>query len=118
MSTGFNLSNGTFISAPTTTYHYLFGPRVRVGIGRVEPFVQVLLGGINRSAVVAGGETTLFNAETVFGYSVGGGVDVKVVPHVSVRVAQISYVWASYPPVSGPNVTQNGFNLGAGIVIH
>jgi opacity protein-like surface antigen len=117
-SNGFNQANGTFISAPTTTYHYLFGPRIRYGFGRIEPFGQFLVGGVSRSAVVAGGEETLFNQQTVFGLSVGGGVDVKIVPHVSIRVAQLSYIWASYAPVSGPNITQNDFNLATGIVIH
>jgi opacity protein-like surface antigen len=67
------------------TYTFLFGPRVIVhNPTKFTPFVQFLAGGAHLTAG-SGGSTTNF------AYSVGGGVDVGVLPHLSVR-PQLDYV--------------------------
>ena len=68
------------------TYTFLFGPRVIVhNPTKVTPFVQFLAGGAHLTAGSGGGSTTNF------AYSVGGGVDVAVLPHLALR-PQLDYV--------------------------
>jgi opacity protein-like surface antigen len=68
------------------TYTFLFGPRIILhNPTKVTPFVQFLAGGAHLTAGSSGGSTTNF------AYSVGGGVDVGVLPHLSLR-PQLDYV--------------------------
>jgi hypothetical protein len=68
------------------TYTFLFGPRVIVhNPTKVTPFVQFLVGAGHLTAGNGGGSTTNF------AYSVGGGVDLGVLPHLAIR-PQLDYV--------------------------
>jgi hypothetical protein len=68
------------------TYTFLFGPRVIIhNPTKVTPFVQFLAGGAHLTAGAGGGSATNF------AYSVGGGVDVGVLPHLALR-PQLDYV--------------------------
>jgi len=68
------------------TYTFLFGPRVIMrNPTKVTPFVQFLAGAAHLTAGSGGGSTTNF------AYSVGGGVDVAVLPHLALR-PQVDYV--------------------------
>jgi opacity protein-like surface antigen len=68
------------------TYTYLFGPRITVrNPTKVNPFFQFLLGGAHLTAGGGGGSANNF------AYSVGGGVDVAILPHVALR-PQYDYV--------------------------
>jgi hypothetical protein len=66
------------------TYTFLFGPRIILhNPTKFTPFVQFLAGGAH---LTAGG-----GSSNNFAYSVGGGVDLRVLPHLSVR-PQLDYV--------------------------
>src|SRR5437667_1249905 len=68
------------------TYTYLFGPRLTLrNPSKINPFGQALLGGA-RVTTGSGGPT--FNQ---FAYSVGGGVDIGLLPHLALR-PQVDYV--------------------------
>jgi hypothetical protein len=68
------------------TYTFLFGPRVIMrNPTKVTPFVQFLAGAGHFTAGSGGG------SDTNFAYSVGGGVDVGVLPHMALR-PQLDYV--------------------------
>lgn len=68
------------------TYTFLFGPRIIVrNPTRVTPFVQFLAGAGHLTAGNGGGSST------DFAYSVGGGVDFGVLPHLALR-PQLDYV--------------------------
>jgi opacity protein-like surface antigen len=68
------------------TYTYMFGPRINIrNPTKVNPFFQFLAGG---SRITAGGGGGSSNN---FAYSVGGGVDIGVLPHLALR-PQIDYV--------------------------
>jgi opacity protein-like surface antigen len=68
------------------TYTFLFGPRVIVhNPTKFTPFVQ-FLAGAGHFMVGSGG-----GSNTNFAYSVGGGVDIGVLPHLAVR-PQLDYV--------------------------
>jgi hypothetical protein len=68
----------------TNTYTYLFGPRLMFRNPlRINPFAQALFGG---SRVSVSGVTS-----DQFAFSVGGGVDIGMLPHLYLR-PQVDYV--------------------------
>jgi len=88
---------------------YLFGPRVYFhSHRRVFPFVQGLFGGDRFSAGVAGVGSGSSNA---FAAAVGGGADVTLTRHVSLRALQVDYFYTHFGGAS-----QNNFRLQSGIV--
>jgi outer membrane immunogenic protein len=96
-----------------TTAHelnYLFGPRVYFPTqhGRVFPFVQALLGGEQFSAGATGLGSASSNA---FAMTAGGGADVTLTRHVSLRAIQVDYLYTHFGGAS-----QNNLRLQSGIV--
>ncbi|MGB2670740.1 MAG: outer membrane beta-barrel protein [Candidatus Acidiferrum sp.] len=68
------------------TYTYMFGPRVILhNPTKFTPFVQFLAGAGHLTVGDGGGSTTNF------AYSVGGGVDVGVLPHLALR-PELDYI--------------------------
>ncbi len=68
------------------TYTFMFGPRLNMrNPTKVTPFVQFLAGGAHLSSGNGGGY------DNQFAYSVGGGVDVHILPHLALR-PQLDYV--------------------------
>jgi outer membrane protein with beta-barrel domain len=88
---------------------YLFGPRANFGHGMVTPFAQVLLGGVLTSSGIEQSGWQSHIAMTA-----GGGIDVKVSKHFSIRPVQAEYFLTKIP--DGLNNRQNNFRFGAGIV--
>lgn len=88
---------------------YLFGPRLYFPTrGRVYPFVQVLLGGERFSAGVSGLGSASSNA---FAMTAGGGADITLTRHVSLRAIQVEYLYTHFNSAS-----QNNLRLQSGIV--
>jgi|SRR5579859_1083428 len=78
---GYHASPG---GVSVNTYTFLFGPRIIMhNPTNLTPFVQFLAG--------AGRLTALGGSSTNFAYSVGGGVDIGVLPHLALR-PQLDYV--------------------------
>ncbi|HEY6129077.1 MAG TPA: outer membrane beta-barrel protein [Candidatus Acidoferrum sp.] len=89
--------------------NYLFGPRFYFHAqGRVFPFVQGLFGGERFSAGVSGFGSDSTNA---FASAIGGGADVTLTRHVSLRAVQVDYLYTHFGGAS-----QNNFRLQSGIV--
>jgi opacity protein-like surface antigen len=89
------------------TYTYLFGPRLTFrNPTKVNPFVQALLGG-SRITVGSGG-----GSNNQFAYSVGGGVDFGILPHLALR-PQIDYVG-----LNTPGGHTNCTRISVGFVVH
>ena len=88
---------------------YLFGPRVYFHAhGRIFPFVQALFGGERFSAGLTGVGSGSSNA---FATAVGGGADVTLTRHVSLRALQVDYLYTHFGGAS-----QNNLRLQSGIV--
>ena len=88
---------------------YLFGPRLYFRPqGRVFPFVQVLAGGEQFSAGISGLGTGSSNA---FAMAAGGGADVTLTRHVSLRAIQVDYLLTHFNGAS-----QNNLRLETGLV--
>ena len=68
------------------TYTYLVGPRIMAhNPTQITPFIQFLVGGAKVTVGSGGGSSNNF------AYSVGGGVDLGVLPHLALR-PQLDYV--------------------------
>ena len=88
---------------------YLFGPRMYFhSHGRLFPFVQTLLGGERLSAGAAGAGSLASNA---FAWTAGGGADITLTRHVSLRAVQVEYLYTHFGGAS-----QNSFRLQSGLV--
>jgi hypothetical protein len=91
-------------------YTVTAGPTVRFPAGRVTPFVHALAG-LHRMDLPAP-----FGHDINWGVIAGGGVDVALVRHVSVRLFQADYEYAEheYGPLLQP--TLSGVRLSTGLV--
>lgn len=100
--------NGAFAGAFLT---YLFGPRVNFRHGKLTPFVQALFGGVRTTDGIAQSTGT----ENNFAMTAGGGIDLKVSRHVSVRPLQAEYFMTKIP--DGLNNRQNNLRIGTGVIL-
>ncbi len=90
-----------------STYTYLFGPRLSLrNPSNITPFAQALFGG-SRITVGSGG-----GSSNQFAYSVGGGVDIGLLPHLALR-PQVDYVGLD---TSGGHT--NCTRVSASLVVH
>jgi hypothetical protein len=115
-SNGYTDSTGTHNVATSSSIHYLFGPRFRFGTGRVTPFIEILVGGVQRSALVGSNGATLVNAQTSFGISAGGGFDVRVTQHIAIRPIDVALLSTWFSPATGVHNSQDDVNISTGIV--
>lgn len=89
--------------------NYLFGPRMYFrSRGKVFPFVQTLVGAERFSAGLSGVGSGATNA---FAWTAGGGADVTLTRHVSLRLIQVEYLYTHFSSAS-----QNSLRLQSGIV--
>lgn len=88
---------------------YLFGPRLYFRPqGRVFPFVQALAGGEQFSAGITGVGS---GSSSAFAMAAGGGADVTLTRHFSLRAIQADYLLTRFNGAS-----QNNFRLQTGLV--
>lgn len=81
---------------------YLFGPRVSYrSQDRITPFVQVLFGGVYDT----------LQDSTALAMTAGGGFDVRVAPHVALRLIQAEYFMTRFG-----RQTQNNVRISTGLV--
>jgi opacity protein-like surface antigen len=90
----------------------LFGPRVTLHRGKVEPFVHALFGGARASAEASALGLSEADAGYAFAYALGGGFDVKLHNNFAVRLGQIDYLGAR---AGGEGL--NNFRYSVGVVI-
>jgi hypothetical protein len=83
---------------------YLFGPQVRFP-GPISPFAHFLVGAAHESI---GGAT-----QDAFSTAVGVGMDIKVLPFISIRPIQFDYLLTHFN-----STTQNQPRVSAGLVVH
>lgn len=89
------------------TYTFLFGPRLSLhNHSNFTPFAQALLGGARLTAGGGGGSSNHF------AYSVGGGVDIGLLPHLAFR-PQLDYVG-----IHSSGGTTNCTRVSAAFVVH
>jgi hypothetical protein len=116
-SNSYTDNTGTRNVANSNITHYLFGPRFRFGTGRVTPFIEILVGGAQRSALVGSNGATLVGAQTSVGLSAGGGFDVKLAKHIAIRPIDIALLSTWFSPGGGVHNSQDDLNISTGIVL-
>jgi len=87
---------------------YLFGPRASLRRAKMTLFGQVLVGGV---ATSSGIESSGW--QNNFAMTVGGGLDIRVSEHVSIRPVQAEYFLTKIP--DGLSNRQNNFRFSAGV---
>ena len=98
---------------------YLFGPRVTIRTHyRLTPFGEVLVGGGHASGTLYSGASTLsgLGPQNGFAAAIAGGADVRLTPHVAVRLLQADYFLTRFQ--NGSNNHQNNLRLSAGLVFY
>ncbi len=105
-----------------SAFTYLFGPRFSFrNRSRVTPFAQVLFGAAHAGEVTLSGCTgsscTPLPAQTAFALTAGGGFDIRLARHISIRAVQAEYLMTRFSdPATGAGNTQNDLRLSAGLV--
>jgi hypothetical protein len=102
-------------------FTYLFGLQIKKHTGVFQPFGEVLVGAAHSNLYA-----TLYNANNgtangssdnnAFAFATGGGLDIKLTPHISARPAQVDYLLTRFG-VNGTSYTgsQNNFRYLAGL---
>jgi opacity protein-like surface antigen len=112
-------------------FTYLFGPRFRFGGEGATPFVQALFGGAHSGDITCstsntacsaatGGTGHLIKSDNAFAMALGGGIDIKLSTHFSVR-GQGEYLMTRFKDITSSTAataSQNNARLSVGIVIH
>ncbi len=105
-----------------SAFTYLFGPRLSFrSRNRITPFAQVLLGAAHAGKVTLSGCTgsscAPLPAQTALALTAGGGFDIRLVRHISIRAIQAEYLMTRFSdPTTGAGNTQNDLRLSAGLL--
>ena len=104
-------------------FTYMFGPELKVRMGKFEPFGEVLLGGAHSNfygnactkAGICGAKSPSNNA---FSFAVGGGVDIPVSGRFAIRLVDADYVLTRFGNnFTGGNNSQSNFRFQTGVQI-
>ena len=112
LAADFSDTSGSFQGANTRLKTYLVGPQLRFP-GPISPFVHFLAGAAHESiGAGAGVLITTGPTQTAFATTLGGGLDLKVLPFISLRPIQVDYLLTHFN-----SKTQNQPRISAGIVL-
>jgi hypothetical protein len=120
--TGTGANEPLVANASGTAYTYLFGPRLSYrNSTRLTPFAQILAGGVHASEAnvsdCVGSFCTPLPAQNAFAMTAGGGLDLRLTRHFSLRAVQAEYMMTRFGDVStGASSSQNDLRLSAGFV--
>ncbi len=94
-------------------FTYEFGPQIKKHSGRFHPFGEALFG-----AGHTGAYATIYNAihgiqaagnsNNAFAMELGGGLDIPLTPHISIRPAEVDYLLTQF---SANNIKANQNNF-------
>ena len=107
------------VALDNTTFTYLFGPRINWRTRRFTPYVQTLVGGARSSNAYDPGlaSPSLGMSGNAFAAAIGGGIDVPVTAHFTVKPFQVEYLMTQIPSsTSNTSYLQNGLRYSAGVV--
>jgi len=105
-------TSGSYQGSNTHLKTYLMGPQLRFP-GPISPFAHFLVGGAHES--VGSSSTPVFIAPTTqdgFAATLGAGLDLKVLPSISLRPIEIDYLFTHFN-----STTQNQPRFSAGVVL-
>lgn len=124
--TGTGVNQPLVVNSSGTAYTYLFGPRLSFrNDTRFTPFAQVLAGGVHASAVTvnncAGAGCAVLPVQSSFAFTGGGGLDIRLTHHISIRAVQAEYMLTRFQGVAngvatGSGASQNDLRLSSGLL--
>ena len=112
----------TVLDSGGSAFTYLFGPRLSFrNHSRVTPFAQILFGAAHAGEVTLSGCTgascTPLSAQTSFALTAGGGFDIRLARHISLRAIQAEYLMTRFSdPTTAAGNTQNDLRLSTGLL--
>jgi opacity protein-like surface antigen len=102
-------------------FTYEFGPQIKKHSGRFQPFGEALFG-----AGHSGAYATIYNAihgiqaagnsNNAFAMELGGGLDIPLTPHISIRPAEVDYLLTQFS-ANNIKANQNNFRYMLGVNI-
>jgi hypothetical protein len=112
LAADFGETSGSFHGANTHLQTYLVGPQLRFP-GPISPFAHFLVGAAHESIGTGVGPLITTGAtQNAFATAIGGGLDLKVLPFISLRPIQFDYLLTHFN-----SETQNQPRISAGIVL-
>jgi hypothetical protein len=114
LAADFGGTRGPFQGASAHLNTYLFGPQLRLP-GPISIFGHALFGDAHESihTGVSGATTTSGPTQSAFATTLGGGLDLHLLPFISLRAIQVDYLYTHF------NATkQNQPRISAGLVVH
>jgi outer membrane immunogenic protein len=111
---GSRASNIEGTTGSLTLTSFLGGLRYSRHHNQLAPFGQVLLGVAHASGDLTPNSSGLAGSDNGFALTAGGGLDVKLSHHFSLRVVQADYFLTHFN--NSLNNRQNNFRIGAGMV--
>jgi opacity protein-like surface antigen len=126
----FYVNNGEGAFAPVTLrgnfFTYLFGPVVQKHSGTFRPFGEFLLGDAHTNVYQSVTPKEALGTSTssdAFAMAVGGGLDLRLNEHISLRLGEADYLLTHFNAYNGSavapffsNYNQNNFRVLSGIV--
>jgi outer membrane immunogenic protein len=108
--------DGTGLDLTLTSY--LGGPRFyyRRPHARFVPYGQILLGAVRATGGLAPANSGGSSSSTVFGSTLGGGVEFNVSHAITLRVAQVDYFVTTFDNKADDH--QNNLRISAGVAYH
>jgi opacity protein-like surface antigen len=97
-----------------TEIAYLAGPRVSYRhFQRFTPFAQILVGMFHDTPTTF---QDLDKSQFKLGYSAGGGVDIRIKPHIAIRPVGIDVMRTQFAELGSTRQVQTNFRYTAGVV--
>ena len=115
LAADFGGTNGSFQGAGAHLNTYLFGPQLRFP-GPISIFGHALIGDAHESIHNGFSGSGLFTSgptQNAFAAALGGGLDMHLLPLISVRLVQVDYLFTHFN-----SQTQNQPRISAGLVVH
>jgi hypothetical protein len=104
---------GKLYGSTARVHTYMVGPQLSLP-GRISPFAHVLIGAAHEQQdTIADGVHFALGSDTSFATAIGGGIDLKPVPFIGVRLIQVDYLHTNWHGMS-----QGQPRISAGVVLH
>jgi opacity protein-like surface antigen len=111
------------VASGGNAYTYMFGPRLSYrNNSRLTPFAQALFGEVHASQVTlngcAGTGCIPLPSQNAFAMTAGGGLDLKLQRHLSLRLVQAEYLMTRFSdPTTDSKSMQNDIRLSSGLLL-
>ncbi len=118
---GYHVGNIGSTSVDSNLFTYMGGPQVYIhDYGRVTPFAHILFGGAHSTGNALG----ITGSRNAFAMAPGGGLDIRVTKHVSLRAGPVEYLLTNFREATprpqggtfgGDRVVQNNLRVSTGL---